>query len=68
MLGNFLLGLLVVCFGVPVATLLALPYPIKLAIKIIWKSYCIAAALILSYWALYPLYQIGVKLCGRIGQ
>lgn len=66
MLGNFLLGLLVVCFGVPIAALLALPYPIKLALKIIWKSYCIAAAALLCYWALSPLYQLGVEVYGRI--
>jgi hypothetical protein len=68
MLGNFLLGLLVVCFGIPVATLLALPYPIKLALKIIWKAYCIAAALLLCYWALSPLYHLGVEMYGRLNQ
>lgn len=68
MLGNFVLGLLVVCFCVPVATLLALPYPIKLAINFIWTTYCCVAVLLLCYWALSPLFYLGVELYGCVSQ
>lgn len=51
-----MLGLLVVMLGIPTAAILALPYPIKLALKIVWKTYCLIAALILAKWMLSPLH------------
>lgn len=55
-MGGFLLGFLAVCLGIPVASFLLLPYPIKLALKIVWKTYIIIAALMLTKWMLTPLY------------
>jgi len=57
-MSGFLLGFLAVCLGVPVATFLMLPYPIKLALNIVWKIYIITGALMLTYWMLSPLFWI----------
>lgn len=61
-MGGFLLGFLAVCLGIPVASFLLLPYPIKLALKIVWKIYIVVAALILANWMLSPLYIMAMDV------
>lgn len=61
-MGGFLLGFLAVCLGIPVASFLLLPYPIKLALKIVWKIYIVVAALILANWMLSPLYSMAMNV------
>lgn len=52
----FLLAFLALALGVPVAVLLSLPLPIKIALKFVWKVYCIVGALAVSKWLLSPLF------------
>lgn len=67
-MGGFLLGFLAVCLGIPVASFLLLPYPIKLALRIVWKTYIIIAALLLTKWMLTPLYAIVMDVIASFQQ
>lgn len=61
-MGPFFLGLLAAALGIPVAAFLAAPYPIRLAISIVWKIYVVVAACLLAKWMLSPLFGIFMEL------